>query len=616
MKLHCLTITNFRSFKGEQTFRFPDDPGLYFMQGVNKSEPRLEANGAGKTTIWDALTWLFFAKTAKGLKAGDVCNWEAGKRTSVELAFEDGDGAVSLKTMKRTWGPNSWTLQDLFGNVTDLTKDQSNQVLALLRLDFAPFLNSVLMAQGQPMFLDLKHDAKAALFSDVMGLDLWLDYSAKASKKASAQDAVSRGYERELAGLRATLAQIQGQDLKAHNAKWQAEQDALIKDLELQYEQALVKHANVKKDMAGLAEVAKVRRNEYHDDTKFLDAAIADVKTSLAGLQRVKEAATVAKTKYASTLEAREELRSGKCPTCGQTVKHTHEAPSAAEVKKKLEATDHAAKVLKAALEDHDDLVQAEERAADAVANSKKKMQRSEDDERDARQSLQRLERELDALEDKVEELVKQKSPYAGLQKLQREQGEQVVADIEDKQRLLDDSNSRYSLYSFWVRGFKEVRLQLIAEALQELEIEVNNCVMDMGLVDWELNFLVDRETKGGNIQRGFNVVVTSPHNANPVPWEAWSGGEAQRLRIAAQEGLGNLIRSRTGTSLNLEVWDEPTNGLSGQGIKDLLDSLAARAQRESRQVWLIDHTAHSFGGFAGGAIITKTAKGSSLTQY
>lgn len=611
MKLHRLTITNFRSFKGEQTFHFPDEPGLYFMQGVNRSEPRLEANGAGKTTIWDAFTWLFFAKTAKGLKAGDVCNWDAGKKTAVELAFEDGDGAVSLQVMKRTWGPNSWTLQDLFGNVTDLTKDQSNPVLAMLRLEFTPFLNSVLMAQGQPMFLDLKHDAKAALFSDVMGLDRWLDYSAKASKKASAQDVISRGYERDIAGLRATLAQIQGVDLTEHSNKWEAGQADTLSALEDKYEVTLAKRAKLKESSKAFSDVLEERREDYREAQIVLERAVAHVRVSSEGLQRVKEALAVAKGIYANSLKAKEELEGGRCPTCGQEVSHVHEAPNAATMKDRLSRQDKAAAQLRVVLDDHDKVLDAKDDAQARADRLHESMRQAETAVSHARRDLQLIDRELDAMEDRVEEIGREKNPYAELERLQREEGERTLQDLEAKTRLLDDSNSKYSLYSFWVRGFKEVRLQLIAEALQELEIEVNNCVMGVGLLNWELNFLVDRETKGGNIQRGFNVVVRSPHNANPVPWEAWSGGEAQRLRVAAQEGLGNLIRSRSGTGLNLEVWDEPTQGLSGQGVKDLLESLANRAREESRQIFLVDHQAHSFGGFAGTCTVTKTSRGS-----
>ena len=123
----ALRITRFRSFKETQTFTFPERAGLYFMQGVNEVEPRLQANGAGKTTIWEALTWLWFGKLSTGLKAGDICNWDSDEGTKVQFDYMiEGEGDC-LYTLTRTWKPNTWTLLYRAEHITneeaiDLTK--------------------------------------------------------------------------------------------------------------------------------------------------------------------------------------------------------------------------------------------------------------------------------------------------------------------------------------------------------------------------------------------------------------------------------------------------------------------------------------------------------------
>ena len=141
-----------------------------------------------------------------------------------------------------------------------------------------------------------------------------------------------------------------------------------------------------------------------------------------------------------------------------------------------------------------------------------------------------------------------------------------------------------------WVQGFKDVRLFLVAEALLQLEVEVNSALESLGLVGWSIHFAPDSETKAGATKRGFSVTVLSPVNERPVPWQVWSGGEAQRLRLAASMGLSNLISAYTAFEPFVEVWDEPTNGMSKEGIADLLTAMQERAQRYKRQVWVIDH--------------------------
>jgi ABC-type transport system involved in cytochrome bd biosynthesis fused ATPase/permease subunit len=84
---------------------------------------------------------------------------------------------------------------------------------------------------------------------------------------------------------------------------------------------------------------------------------------------------------------------------------------------------------------------------------------------------------------------------------------------------------------------------------------------------------------------------------------------------VGAQAGLSNLIRDRTGADIPLEVWDEPTQGLSEEGVLDLLDCLAARAKREDRQIWVVDHRSLGYGGFDGTATVVKTEAGSHIVQ-
>lgn len=617
MKLHRISITNFRSFKGEQTFHFPAEPGLYFMQGINKAEPRLEGNAAGKTTIWEALTWCLFGKTSTGLKAGDVCNWDAGKGTRVEFAFQS-DEALSIQVMTRTWSPNSWTLVDLFGKTTDLTKDLSNPVLDKIRLDFSPFMNSVLTAQKQPMFLDQPADVKAALFSDVMGLDRWLEYSGKASKKASEQDSISRGHERDLATLKGKLETLQGQDFTRSVDDWEKNRERRAEAVDDAYKILLAKLKRMAEagDLPALADKSEAARLEALKAKNSLDELAGDRKALNRERGEMSQDLGAYEADYTHALKTSEELAAGKCPTCGQSIKHDHKHAPKESLKSLLKKADNAAEKVRRLDTQLDELDVIEDKATKRFDKLKDHYDDARRDHQEQVRSVAMVERELDELEERDEAIEREVNPYTQLQENAKLEARKIRTEVGDLQRKLDDSNHRYSILSFWVRGFKELRLQQIGEALAELEVEVNSCVASLGLVDWELKFQVDRETKSGGFQKGFNVFVHSPHNLNQVPWSAWSGGEGQRLRIAGNMGLANLIRSRTGCEFPLEVWDEPSNGLSPQGVTDLLESLAARARHEDRQIWIVDHTSHSFGGFAGGATITKTEKGSNLSQY
>lgn len=75
--------------------------------------------------------------------------------------------------------------------------------------------------------------------------------------------------------------------------------------------------------------------------------------------------------------------------------------------------------------------------------------------------------------------------------------------------------------------------------------------------------------------------------------------------------GLANLIRSGTGTTLNLEVWDEPTQGMNARGIADLLAALRERATLEKRQIWVVDHHTLGYSDFDSIVTVVKDEEGS-----
>lgn len=615
-----LEITNFRSFKATQLFTFPQEPGLYFMQGDNKVDERLGGNGAGKSTIWEALHWLIYGKTSKGLKAGQVCNWSVSKGVSVCLHYRTGNTEFFVT---RTWGPISWTLEmvedDVHTASTDLTQDPDNPFLAELRVGLETYQQSVMMAQRTEMFLDLKPEAQATLFGSVLGLDKWLDYSARASRKANAVDMECRRLEAEVAELRGKLSNQQ--DYRDDVSRFEARRKDRLASVESEYNRMLSKRKKIaasyerhKEDVdhecAGLAKAVK-----EHEARRFEQEGMRD---------RAEELNIVAAALRAELNHVEDGIKfleeHTHCPTCDLDLDKDVRRRAIAEKREasamivgKLTKSTEEMRDFKKLLDSINAAVARslalETQWADRVRDSKQDVKNAKRDLDDVDHALKRLEDEADAIENEV-------NPYKELQNKAREATRTAQGRFSAAERALGAANELQSRYAFWVKGFKDIRLAQIADALTELEIEVNSELSALGLPGWELLFSVDKEVNNGkSVSRGFNVAVISPQNAKPVPWESWSGGEHQRLRLAGQMGLSNLVRTRMGVTLDFEVWDEPGRGLTQGGVQDLLHALQRRAQIEQRQIWLVDHMSHHFGGFAGGVTIVKDKAGSRIVQ-
>lgn len=617
----ALTLEGFGSFRNKQSFRFPQEPGLYFMRGENRLEPRLGANAAGKSTIWKALCWVLWGKTANGLKAGNVSSWGLKKGTGVTLDFEgELNGGWLQYSLVRTWKPNAWTLTNGMGDVVDLAKDSTNPVLDMLKLQFEPFLHSVYMAQRGEMFLDLPPEPKAALFSSVMDLTKWLTYSAEASARAADQDKVSRRLESDLAELKGRVEATDNRDLELEAENFEQRTRDQLDEAHQEYEQML-KKARVSKEEQEEADAAEAEAFEACKKiTARREAALEEQEKKWRALRKSEDRLLVL-TKELEHAVNHADLIFAKegCPVCGSQPNPKDQLRMEEEAEKleqrcredQEEVQAWVNVIAKEALEASNEFKRLDREYQEAVDRTKDASERL----RNARMRHQTDEKRLDQLEDEVERLETVKNPFQAMLQERKQGRDRAQEEFQEARDKLDRSYEQHALYSFWVRGFKDVRLQLISEALGELEVEVNSELMELGLIGWELRFDVDAETKAGKLSRGFSVSVISPHNDERVPWESWSGGESQRLRLAAQCGLANLIRSRTGCDIPLEVWDEPTEGLSEEGITDLMQALSERAARERRAIWIVDHRALGYGGFSGTVTVVRDEKGSRVVQ-
>lgn len=206
---------------------------------------------------------------------------------------------------------------------------------------------------------------------------------------------------------------------------------------------------------------------------------------------------------------------------------------------------------------------------------------------------------------------VNRENPYSKILTGKRQELTKLKEKRKEHEADLKKLQEEHVAVSFWVLGFKRVRLSIVEEVLSQFEVEVNNNLVSLGLTDWKVTFDVERENKSGGMTKGFAVFVHAPGHDEPVRYESWSGGETQRLRLAGDLGLANLIMERAGLSNNIEFFDEPSQHLSQEGLMDLAETLCQRAQDQSKVIFLVDHRVVDFSGFAGSFLTIKGPDGS-----
>lgn len=217
------------------------------------------------------------------------------------------------------------------------------------------------------------------------------------------------------------------------------------------------------------------------------------------------------------------------------------------------------------------------------------------------------------SFEEKIEEEKNRVSPYGKLIAGKKADLIKLNEQIDILKVRITKLEEEHAAVSYWVTGFKRVRLFIVEETLRQLEVEVNNCLGSLGLLNWRIEFDVERENKSGSVTKGFVVMIYLPGHDEPVRYESWSGGETQRLRLAGNIGLSNLIMERAGLVNQIEFFDEFSTHMGEEGILDTLQTLHDRAHNLKKAVWVIDHNSMEFGGFSGVLCVTKDEKGSKL---
>ena len=607
MDLTSLKVSGFRCFGQPTELVFTSRNGLSLVRGENLVEPSLGANGAGKSSIWDAVCWAIYGKTARGVSGPAVEHWGEGTRTSVTLSFTI-NGAPHV--IERTRRPITLKLDD-----EEVAQDVIQE---LVGLTLPQFLQVGLMGQFGDMLPDMKPSQRLELLDEVLNLDVWTRAGKKASQDLKLMEERVSAADRQVAQLQAGVVSHQAtlDAARAEHKDFMSKRETFVTQIKGRVEVLDKRISDVARDL-----------QELHEDEATADHAggsfdralseLAKESTKLSSeLARSQGEAPALKRDVEFAEERLRELKGidAECDHCYQKVPDSWR-------KKLLEDHHPVLRGAKAALEKHSKLQARISRELSEVNDeldtlrkqqlaAKNKASRS----RDKRRQLANKQRDLESKRaDEMFELRKWSDGESILSstalKKTRQKLDKDKKELEDALVEYYDLVTQRDLLSDWPKLYKELKLWVVDRALDELTIYVNASLVELGLKGWSITFTTHRE---GAKRGALEVLVASPMSPERVPWESWSGGETQRLRVACAVGMSELIRDRIPEAPVFEVWDEPTSHLNTEGVSDLVAFLAARGER--KQVYIVDHRSLGSGYFSKTITVTKHEDGSRIT--
>jgi DNA repair exonuclease SbcCD ATPase subunit len=523
------------------TFDFTSrGPGCHSIRGVNLVVPRLGSNGAGKSTLWDALTFALYGRTTKRVRGGDLVPRGTKKCPVVRLWLRvDGDDHL----IERRAAPHDLKLDNV-----SCPQDRVDQLVGV-GLDL--FLHTVILAQGQPLFLNLEPRNKLAMLSDVMHLDRFEAYASRAGTEVQA-------IASQEAQLKLTRGIVEGQihevEQEHDNLCQRAEQFTAAADERIEQLTRALQEAKRASNAAAIPVMA------------------AKADYDAAELERVEAITAQSRAEAQYTQGTNLRIRVGRmtigsaCPQCGQ--------PVTAEARKKL--SDEAEGMIAASGFDKQRAVL--EQCTEESKRISDDLQRLLSAARAASQALGVAQGMLDAAIQSAEE-----NPHVAA----RDAAKEYLVKLQQRAIRIDSERLRLgnqlALIEPWVDGFKAIRLMVLDDVLATLSVLTTSYANELGL-PCTVTFGIERTTKSGTTVTGIHLVVDGVER-----FETWSGGEAQRLRLAASLALSATLLTEAGIGFNLLALDEPSTGLSDPGLVELAEFLSRHAEAEGRAIFFTD---------------------------
>lgn len=617
MKLLSILLENFGSYYGEHVFRV-QDRGLTLVRGDNQDELRMDSNGAGKSTIFDALDWCWFGESPRGSHADSMFNEEAyaerGSQCRVVTTMLNDKGESVLIERIRTKSKNSLRVLVADKDLSTLdTRETQQNLEMILGLDRATFHAAVLFAQGDLVhYADSTDSERMRILTRILQLDKIDEYLENTKFKLKA---VTQGIDRttnQRTAVEAELQTLKGIDYRADFERWengrkqqeeQLEQE--ITSLKSELEHLTKETENLEQQMLRKSELDKRQNDVLFVVPDFLQKELDNANEVL---NRCHNALAVAKAntdRLVGEIEQYTNMQEGVCSTCGQSVTKDHLETEILKRQHEIRVVEDEAKIISSGLvEWHDQKVKIDGMIkaqgasflaakqqltgeildlAMSIGHKQSQWERMQA----AKGDLERKEKEQQKIADQINPFVEKIKTH----EIQLKEKQTIFEKLEVQKEKLE---LRWQYLDFWVKAFSPNGLKsyILDSRLSELTDAANQWVQLLtGGTIW-VRFESQKKKRSGDLKNAPDLRVFRWNPDGSVaerPYKNWSGGEKQRISFAVDFGLTRLIAQRAEQSYNFLGLDEVFKHLDRAGKEAIIEMLQQLA-REKESVLVVEH--------------------------
>jgi DNA repair protein SbcC/Rad50 len=177
------------------------------------------ANGAGKSSLLDAITWALFGQARK--RDDSLINTQASA-AEVRLVFSYENGIYCVQRSKprdkttlldfMIWQGESWEPDSSLGRWKTLSgatlRETEACIQQTLRLDYDTFVNASFFLQGKAdLFTQQRPGERKRILSSILGLEVWEEYKQRAVDRRKALEGEIQTRDGRLAEINSELSE-------------------------------------------------------------------------------------------------------------------------------------------------------------------------------------------------------------------------------------------------------------------------------------------------------------------------------------------------------------------------------------------------------------------------
>jgi len=510
-------------------------------------------NGAGKSTMLDALCFGLFQRAFRNIKKDQMVNSINEKECVVEVEFVIGQNEYKII---RGIKPNVF---EIWCNNVMLNQDaaqrdyQKHLEQTILKLNFRSFTQVVILGNASFVpFMQLRARHRRQVVEEILDIEIFSKMNLMFREKQKLQDEVIKQSD-----FNCQLIDGKIDSQKKHIEDMSGNNQQLIEKKQIEIRQAQTDIDNYKLDIDKVNKEKVELQNEILDETK--------INNKYKQLHNMEAKLENTCSKHKKDLEFFE--THNDCPTCQQAIDEAFKSTMIDKKKNKVIEIDSAMSQLVKEITTTEQRLHSINETMVAIREKELLVNRYETSISEIQKYMTNKQNEVDELED---DKFTTGAATGKLEELQEQLTEAESAKVKQKEQKTYLDTARYLMQD------TGIKTKIIKQYLPIMNQFINKNLADM---DFFVNFTLDDE---------FNETIKSRYR-DEFNYHSFSEGEKLRIDLAILFTWREIAKLKNSTNTNLLILDEIfDSSLDASGTDEFMRILTNKLAKEN--VFVISH--------------------------